>query len=92
MATPQIPDRLRRYAASHHGDALVDRLEMLAAEGIHDGQDVERVLTAIVLVAGEDGGRLEDAIALARADWRDVLVSAGLADEDWPAQLDRLLG
>jgi len=29
---------------------------------------------------------------VAKADWRDVLMAAGLADEDWPARLDAALG
>ena len=26
------------------------------------------------------------------SDWRDVLTAAGVADEDWPIQLNRELG
>jgi hypothetical protein len=31
--------------------------------------------------------RFHEALALARVDWRDVLVAAGLAGADWPAVL-----
>jgi hypothetical protein len=39
-----------------------------------------------------DPARIRDAHELALADWRDVLVRAGLADEDWPQKLDAQLG
>jgi hypothetical protein len=51
----------------------------------------ERAQAAIVLLANGDIGRLQKAINLAMTDWRDLLVSAGLADEDWRDQLDRVL-
>jgi hypothetical protein len=52
----------------------------------------ERVQAAVVILARGNLRRLNDNISLARADWRDVLVAAGLADEDWPARLDAELG
>jgi hypothetical protein len=52
----------------------------------------ERVQAAIVMLANGDLGRLRQALDLAAADWRDVLVAAGLADDDWPARLVRELG
>src|SRR5262245_27621057 len=52
----------------------------------------ERIQAAIVLVAGGNIGRLRREIDLAMADWRDVLVAAGLAGEDWPRRLDSELG
>jgi hypothetical protein len=52
----------------------------------------ERVQAAIVLLAQGDLGRLRRALDLAATDWRDVLVAAGLADDDWPARLERELG
>jgi hypothetical protein len=52
----------------------------------------ERVQAAVVVLARGNLGRLKDSILLARTDWRDVLVAAGLANEDWPARLDAELG
>ena len=37
-------------------------------------------------------GRLDVQLREARIDWRDVLVAAGLAHEDWPERLDTYLG
>jgi hypothetical protein len=52
----------------------------------------ERMQSAIVLCAAGDLERLRCAVRLANADWRDVLVNAGLADEDWRERLDAELG
>lgn len=54
--------------------------------------DSERVQAAIVLSAAGDLERLRYTVRLAIADWRDVLVSAGLADDDWRERLDAELG
>jgi hypothetical protein len=55
-------------------------------------QDRERVLAAVVLSAEADEDVLLRLIELSRVDWRDVLVSGGLANADWPEQLNRVLG
>jgi hypothetical protein len=55
-------------------------------------QDRERVLAAVVFGAGADEDVLLRLIELSRVDWRDVLVSGGLANADWPGRLDRSLG
>lgn len=54
--------------------------------------DSERAQSAIVLYAAGDLERLRYAVRLTIADWRDVLVSAGLADNDWREKLDGELG
>lgn len=57
-----------------------------------DPARTERVQAAIVILAAGDLSRLREALDLAKLDWRDVLVSAGLANGDWPTRLDRELG
>ncbi len=57
-----------------------------------EASDTERVQAAIVLTAAGRLADLHDAIALAQIDWRDVLMNAGLANEDWPTRLDDHLG
>lgn len=52
----------------------------------------ERVQTAVVVFARGDVEELKEAIAMGLTDWRDLLVAAGLANEDWPARLDQELG
>lgn len=52
----------------------------------------ERLQAAVVLLADRNIGRLHRALDLAAKDWRDLLVAAGLANEDWPGKLDLELG
>ncbi len=59
---------------------------------VADAHETERVQAAIVLWASGDLGRFRDAVALAAQDWRDVLVRADLAHDDWPDKLDAQLG
>ena len=40
-------------------------------------EGLERIRLAVLKLSGGDLARLRDAIALARTDWRDVLVAAG---------------
>ncbi|TCC55310.1 hypothetical protein E0H73_35865 [Kribbella pittospori] len=57
-----------------------------------NGADSERVQAAIVLAAQGDIRKIQWGIKEASIDWRDVLVSGGLADQDWAVILDRQLG
>jgi hypothetical protein len=52
----------------------------------------ERLHAAIVLSARGSFSRFRAAVRLAVEDWRDSLVGAGLADEDWPTRLDTEFG
>ena len=52
----------------------------------------ERVQAAMVRLARGDLGRMDVQLREARIDWRDVLVAAGLAHDDWPERLDAYLG
>jgi hypothetical protein len=53
-----------------------------------DSVAIERIQVAALVVAQRDPRRLEEALALGRADWRDLLVAAGLADEGWRDRLE----
>jgi hypothetical protein len=64
-----------------------------ALEVPFDGGEVpERILGAIVLRSRGDAQQFDEAVGLAKLDWRDLLVAAELANEDWPLKLDHLLG
>lgn len=52
----------------------------------------ERVQAAVVKLARGDLGRFDRQLNETMIDWRDVLVAAGLAHEDWPERLDDYLG
>lgn len=66
-------------------------LRKLAGELQDSRQDMERLLAAAVLCAKGDVNRFRSAVRLARQDWRDLLVSGGLANENWRSVLDQEL-
>ena len=47
----------------------------------------DRVHLAILLLSRGDTQRFREVLSQARQDWRDTLVAAGLADDDWPSIL-----
>ena len=67
-------------------DQAVQLLENDCADNLPFSEDtspteLERVRFAALKVSGGDLERLVDAISLAQLDWRDLLVSAGFADD-----------
>jgi hypothetical protein len=51
-----------------------------------------RIQAAMVIWANGDLARVREIRELALLDWRDALVTAELANEDWPERLDAELG
>jgi|SRR5581483_2868630 len=93
------PTRLERRiqhdfpaAGSAHG--IITALDRLPEEAGYGEEHFRtgRIRAAIVLLAGGDLSRFRGAVELAKSDWRDLLVAAGLAHADWPARLDEALG
>jgi hypothetical protein len=81
----QVSQRLaRRVRREFPDDLSSDILTSLERfdEAYLDGQDPERVGTAIVILAAR-GVALDAVIGLAERDWRDLLVAAELGNEDW---------
>jgi hypothetical protein len=90
----RLDRRIRRdFPEPGSADEVLRLLSALAGAG-HSRKALasERVQAAIVLLARGEFPRLRRALDLASADWRDLLIDAGLANEDWPAKLDRELG
>lgn len=92
---PRLEQRIRRdfpEPGSAHG--VLQLLSGLPGKAGYDPEMLasERVQAAIVLFAHGDLARLRQALDLAATDWRDLLVAAELADDHWPARLDRELG
>jgi hypothetical protein len=83
--TPRLSAKIRHdFSEPGAAEALIENLASLDAD--------ERVQAAIVIWAAGDLSRFRDSLAVAQVDWRDVLVRAGLENEDWPAILDQQLG
>ena len=89
--TPRLEARIRSDFAADEAELVVDELDGLELPLI-DGPAPERVQAAIVVLAGGDLARFDEAVRIARVDWRDVLVASGLGNLDWPARLDLALG
>ncbi len=91
MTNPPVTPRLRAWVNEHFGDEAQFVLAQLAAyETEPTRQSSERLLAAVAIVA--DRRDLAAALELARTDWRDVLVEAGLGHQNWPSVLDDVLG
>lgn len=92
--TARVEKRIAQDFSGRHGQVV----EGLLAELVHhltergDGEDKERIAAATLLCGRGRLDRLLDAVQLAKEDWRDVLVGAGLADADWSERLEAELG
>jgi hypothetical protein len=85
--TERLANRVRRDFPADRADEVIGWLSGLPANAF-GGQDPERVQAALVLAAAGQWSRFLAGVDLLRQDWRDVLVSGDLADEDWPVRLD----
>ncbi|MEU0069932.1 hypothetical protein ABZ027_10390 [Streptomyces sp. NPDC006332] len=72
------------------GELLAELVNHLTERG--DREDKERIAAATLLCGRGRVDRLLDAVQLAKEDWRDVLVGAGLADPGWRERLEADFG
>ncbi|HZP30667.1 MAG TPA: hypothetical protein VFC99_17085 [Acidimicrobiia bacterium] len=88
--------RLVAFASRAYGGAadaaLAAVLAALPGLPLADRQDPERLAAAMLVFGQGDAARLQRGISIAKRDWRDLLVAAGLAQGDWPEILERTLG
>lgn len=89
--TQRLVKRIRADFAPGTAVEVVRRLRALP-EDRFGGQDVERIQVALVVLSGGSWSHFVDGLGLLEQDWRDVLVSGGMADQDWPMVLSRQLG
>ncbi len=78
--------RIRRDFNRGVDDEVIRRLTALRPD-----DSSERLQAALVLGAGGKWNRFEQQLRRLERDWRDVLVTGGLADEDWPTRLSEEL-
>jgi hypothetical protein len=72
--------------------ALAELTREVFPSEARDSLPIERIQLAALIMAHGDLRRLDDAIVLGRADWRDLLVAAGLADDGWQSRVATELG
>jgi hypothetical protein len=84
-----VSPRLIRWIEEHFQEpgsasAVVEELSSL--------EQGERVQAAVAIWSWGNYPRFREAIQMAREDWRDALVRAGLENDNWPHLLDLNLG
>jgi hypothetical protein len=83
--TSLVRQHARRFFAGSQADDVIAALD--ATELPLIANNGERVFLAILLLSRGDMQRFRAELQQARIDWRDTLVAADLANEDWPAML-----
>jgi len=90
--SPRVADYIAHAFRGPRAAEVVGLLASLDLPGRSTPDGDERVCAAVVAIADGDVDRLIAAVIKAEVDWRDVLVSAGLANDDWRERLDQMLG
>ena len=75
----------RRFGS--RSSSVVEQLQVLELPLVTSARLHARIVVAILWRTGEKVDSLEEAIAAAETDWRDLLVGEGLADGDWPLKI-----
>jgi hypothetical protein len=89
--SPRLTRWINRQFPEGSAEMVLSELRELPEEVI-GGQDPERIQASLVIRTAGDWYGFQQCLTLAKSDWRDALVGAGLGDEDWPTRLDALLG
>ena len=94
MISERVAARVvRDFTPKLHADVL-ELLESATSESsrIHGtAAGHERVHAAMLILAQGNVDKLLHAASEAEMDWRDLLVAAGLENDDWPARVDAFL-
>lgn len=88
--SPRVAERTSRDFGGQHSSQVLDILSSLDL-GVSRMERDERICGAILIIAHGDVDLLVSTAAEAERDWRDVLVSAGLENDDWRERLDDAL-
>jgi hypothetical protein len=83
--TNAVKQQVKRFFLKSQVDAVTAELKGVRLPLISDNG--ERVHLAVLLMSRGDIETFRRLLKEATIDWRDTLVSAGLADEDWPEVL-----
>jgi len=94
-AVARVSTRLERRIRTdfpHHPNVVIAALTELTSEVFtgepRDALGIERIQLAALILAKGNLRRLDDALVLGKTDWRDLLVSAGLANEGWQERVN----
>lgn len=81
---------IREKFESSDSEAILSAVETLDEQDFDD-QDPDRIAGAIAVLAKRNMKNLSGIIQSAETDWRDLLLGAGIADEDWPLQFIEII-
>ncbi|KOG33395.1 hypothetical protein [Streptomyces resistomycificus] len=92
--TGRVEKRIAKDFPGRDGHVVEELLAELVSHLAERGgpEDKERIAAATLLCGRGRMDRLLDAVQLAKEDWRDVLVGAGLADAGWRERLEADFG
>jgi hypothetical protein len=91
VITSRIERHVReQFGATEAGPAL-DALRRWRISYMDEPPSVRLIAAAVFMADGRREG-LDAAFRLGEQDWRDLLVSGGVANADWPGVLDARLG
>jgi hypothetical protein len=91
VLTPRIARYVRQHFEDTDAELVLGALEDWRIS-YEEKPPSERLTAAVVLAAGGTLEGIDSAFREAERDWRDLLCSAGLENEDWPQLLDLRLG
>jgi hypothetical protein len=89
--SPKVTSIIQNYLPPSEAPRILQELASLD-ESDFDGQDPDRVAGAILILVKRGSAGLPAIIAAAKTDWRDLLMGAGLADDDWEFKLQDIIG
>lgn len=87
IVTDLVRQQARKMFAPDEADLVISELETTRIPLVADGTAPERIHLAVLFVADGDLRQFDQTLNRGRMDFRDTLVAAGLANEDWPAVL-----
>lgn len=95
QAMAKVSQRLQRRVQQDFGgeaaQVLAELEQLPESLPLAEQQNPERIQAAIVLPSEGDLESFWELVELAHLDWRDLLLAAELADQNWSQQLQALL-
>jgi hypothetical protein len=87
IVTDLVRQQARKLFTPDEADLVISELETTRIPLVADGTAPERIHLAILYVSDGDLREFDQTLNRGKMDFRDTLVSAGLAHEDWRAVL-----
>jgi len=83
IVTDLVRQQARKLFSPGEADLVISELETTRIPLVDDGTAPERIHLAILYLSNGDLREFDQTLNRGKMDFRDTLVSAGLAHEDW---------